>query len=120
MAAMMMIFVVFIVGVFYCLDALHGERRDRSILFWKSLPVSDLTTVLSKAALPFIATPVVMFAVMLAAHLIMLAVSSVVLLANGISPAALFAYLNFPFEWLGMARGLFVMTLWYAPIVGWL
>src|SRR6267143_6350014 len=38
-AAMMMIFVVFIVGAFYCLDALHGERRDRSILFWKSLPV---------------------------------------------------------------------------------
>ncbi len=31
------------------LDALHGERRDRSILFWKSLPVSDLTTVLAKA-----------------------------------------------------------------------
>ena len=40
----------FIVAVFYCLDALHGERRDRSILFWKSLPVSDLTTVLSKAS----------------------------------------------------------------------
>ena len=42
-AAMIMIFVVFIVGAFYCLDALYGERRDRSILFWKSLPVSDLT-----------------------------------------------------------------------------
>src|SRR6266404_9559956 len=42
-AAIMMIFTVFIVGVFYCLDALHGERRDRTILFWKSLPVSDLT-----------------------------------------------------------------------------
>src|SRR5262249_18410489 len=38
-----------IVGVFYCLEALHGERRDRSILFWKSLPVSDLTAVLAKA-----------------------------------------------------------------------
>ncbi len=37
-AAMMLIFTVFIVGVFYCLDALYGERRDRSILFWKSLP----------------------------------------------------------------------------------
>ena len=47
-AAMMLIFTAFIVGTFYCLDALHGERRDRSILFWKSLPVSDLTTVLSK------------------------------------------------------------------------
>jgi ABC-2 type transport system permease protein len=45
MAAMMIMFTVFIVGVFYCLDALYGERRDRSILFWKSLPVSDATTV---------------------------------------------------------------------------
>src|SRR5438067_889731 len=42
--AMMLIFTAFIVGVFYCLDALHGERRDRSVLFWKSVPVSDLTT----------------------------------------------------------------------------
>ncbi len=47
--AMMLMFTAFLVGVFYCLDALHGERRDRSILFWKSLPVSDFTTVLSKA-----------------------------------------------------------------------
>src|SRR5688572_27289062 len=42
----------FIVSVFYCLDALHAERRDRSILFWKSLPVSDRTTVLAKASIP--------------------------------------------------------------------
>ena len=42
----------FLVAIFYCLDALYGERRDRSILFWKSLPISDLTTVLSKASVP--------------------------------------------------------------------
>ena len=59
MAAMIMIFIVFIVGVFYCLDALHGERRDRSILFWKSLPVSDLTTVLSKVTIPLVVLPLV-------------------------------------------------------------
>src|SRR5260370_42562485 len=59
LAAMMMIFIVFIVGVFYCLDALHGERRDRSILFWKSLPVSDLTTVLSKVTIPLVVLPLV-------------------------------------------------------------
>src|SRR5262245_39448909 len=41
-----------IVSVFYCLDALYGERRDRSILFWKSLPVSDVTAVLAKLAIP--------------------------------------------------------------------
>src|SRR5258707_841699 len=34
-----LLFIAFLVGIFYCLDALHGERRDRSVLFWKSLPV---------------------------------------------------------------------------------
>src|SRR5437660_7568701 len=70
-AAMMMIFVVFIVGVFYCLDALHGERRDRSILFWKSLPVSDLTTVLSKAIIPLAVLPAIAFALTVCVQLIM-------------------------------------------------
>ena len=53
----------FIVSVFYCLDALYGERRDRSILFWKSLPVSDLTTVLAKASIPFVVLPLLTFAI---------------------------------------------------------
>src|SRR3982751_1397731 len=56
-AAMMFIFTAFIIGVFYCLDALHGERRERSILFWKSLPVSDFTTVLSKAVVALVVIP---------------------------------------------------------------
>lgn len=42
---------------FYCLSALHDDRRDRSILFWKSLPVSDLQTVLSKAAIALLVAP---------------------------------------------------------------
>ena len=58
-----------VVWVFYCLDALHGERRDRSILFWKSLPVSDLTTVLSKAAIPLVVMPFVTFVVTAALQL---------------------------------------------------
>ncbi len=72
MAAMMMLFTVFIVGVFYCLDALHGERRDRSILFWKSLPVSDLTTVLSKITIPLVILPLIAFAFIVCVQLIML------------------------------------------------
>ena len=54
MAAGLLMLDLLIVGVFYCLDALHGERRDRSMLFWKSLPVSDLTTVLAKASIPLV------------------------------------------------------------------
>src|SRR6266566_2247836 len=52
-----------IVSVFYCLDALLSERRDRSILFWKSLPVSDVTTVLVKASIPLLILPVLVSAV---------------------------------------------------------
>src|SRR3954464_9665858 len=65
-AAMMIMFTAFIVGVFYCLDALHGERRDRSILFWKSLPVSDLTAVSAKAIIPVVVLKVVTFVVIIA------------------------------------------------------
>ena len=52
-AGLMMV-TTMLVNVFYCADALYGERRDRSILFWKSLPVSDLTTVLAKASIPLV------------------------------------------------------------------
>src|SRR6267378_5080697 len=72
LAAMMMIFIAFIVGVFYCLDALHGERRDRSILFWKSLPVSDLTTVLSKVTIPLAVLPLIILATIMATQLVIL------------------------------------------------
>ena len=78
-AAMMMIFTAFIVGVFYCLDALHGERRDRSILFWKSLPVSDLTTVLSKVIIPLVILPLVTFAIIVGDAVCHAAWTSVVL-----------------------------------------
>src|SRR6267143_6655386 len=86
-AAMMLIFTVFIVGVFYCLDALYGERRDRSILFWKSLPVSDLTTVLSKVSIPLLVLPLVTFAIIVATHLVMMLWTSLLLISHGMSPA---------------------------------
>jgi len=119
-AAMMMIFVVFIVGVFYCLDALHGERRDRSILFWKSLPVSDLTTVLSKITIPLVIMPLIAFALVVCVQVIMLLMSSVNLLAHGVSPATTFAHFPVFQNWLVMLYGLIAIALWHAPIYGWL
>src|SRR5207248_9778315 len=84
-AAMALILTAFIVGVFYCLDALHSERRDRSILFWKSLPVSDLTTVLSKATIPLVVLPVIIFAIIILLQFLMLLWSSAVLLSSGLA-----------------------------------
>ena len=120
MAAMMMIFVIFIVGVFYCLDALHGERRDRSILFWKSLPVSDLTTLLSKITIPLVILPVIAFALVVCVQVIMLLMTSANLLMHGMSPATTFAHIPVFQNWLVMLYGLVAIALWHAPIYGWL
>jgi ABC-2 type transport system permease protein len=119
-AAMMMIFTVFIVGVFYCLDALHGERRDRSILFWKSLPVSDLTTVLSKALIPLAVLPVISFALVVCVQVIMILETSVVLIFHGMSPATTWTLIPFFQNWATLLYGLAVIAIWHAPIYGWL
>jgi len=120
MAAMMMIFTAFIVGIFYCLDALHGERRDRSILFWKSLPVSDLTTVLSKASIPLVVLPLLAFSITVCVQVIMLLMSSVNLAMHGVSPATTWAHFPVFQNWLVLLYGLVALALWHAPIYGWL
>src|SRR6266581_7015095 len=117
-AAMMMIFVVFIVGVFYCLDALYGERRDRSILFWKSLPVSDLTTVLSKFAIPLVILPLLSFAIAVVTQFVMLLWSSVVLLSSGLAGTT-WTRFNLFQQSLIVLYGLVAIALWHAPIYGW-
>src|SRR5213596_3272027 len=119
LAAMMMIFVVFIVGVFYCLYALYGERRDRSILFWKSLPVSDLTTVLSKASIPLVILPLVTFVIIIATQFVMLLWSSVVLLTSGLAGTT-WTRFNLLEQSLILLYSLIALALWHAPIYGWL
>jgi ABC-2 type transport system permease protein len=109
----------FIVSIFYSLETLHGERRDRSILFWKSLPVSDLTTVLSKASIPLVVLPLVGFAIIVATELIMLLLGSLVLMGRGLDVATLWTPV---FRmWLMLLYHLVtVHMLWYAPMYGWL
>src|SRR5208283_3859705 len=79
----------FIVSVFYSLDALHGERRDRSILFGKSLPVSDLTTVLSKASIPLVVLPLLAFTITVALQFIMRMVNVAAAVLSGVGKATL-------------------------------
>jgi ABC-2 type transport system permease protein len=117
--AMMLIFTAFIVGVFYCLDALHGERRDRSILFWKSLPVSDLTTLLSKATIPSVILPLVTFAITVATQFVMLLWTSVLLIIHGMSPGSTWTNFSLFQQSLILLYGLIAIALWHAPIYGW-
>src|SRR2546422_4783332 len=118
--ALMLMAISFLVAVFYCLDALYGERRARSILFWKSLPVSDSTTVLSKMSIPVVVVPLVTFAITVAAHIAMLLLSSAILLARGTSGAALGNAVPLTHIWLMLFTHLMLgHGLWYAPIYAW-
>src|SRR5437660_7350927 len=118
-AAGMMMLTTLAVGVFYSLDALYGERRDRSILFWKSLPVSDLTTVLSKAITPVVILPLVTFAIIVATHFVMLLWSSVVLLTSGLAGTT-WTRFNLLEQSVILLYSLIALALWHAPIYGWL
>jgi ABC-2 type transport system permease protein len=111
----------FIVGIFYSLDTLYGERRDRSILFWKSLPVSDLITVLSKLAIPLAILPLFSFVLTIATQLIMLLLSIALLVGSGVNIATLL--IQAPFVHVSLVLLYHIVTvhgLWYAPIYGWL
>ena len=120
-AALLLMGTTLIVAVFYCLDALHGERRDRSILFWKSLPVSDFATVLSKASIPLVVLPLLTFAIIIATQWIMLLLSTAVLLGSGLTVATLWTQLPwFQISLMLLFHLLAVHALYYAPIYGWL
>ncbi len=121
LAALMIMGTTLIVAIFYCLDALYAERRDRSILFWKSLPVSDLITVLSKAIIPIFILPVVTFVVTIAVWCIMLVLSSAALLGNNMSGSLAGPHL--PMLWMSLMLLYHLVCmhgLWYAPMYGWL
>ncbi|HEY2170811.1 MAG TPA: ABC transporter permease [Candidatus Angelobacter sp.] len=120
-AAALIMGTALLVGIFYSLDALYGERRDRSILFWKSMPVSDLTTVLSKLAIPLVIIPVLSFAIAVVTQFIMLLLASTVLVGSGANIAALWTQQSvFRFSLELFYHMLTVHGLWYAPLYAWL
>jgi ABC-2 type transport system permease protein len=118
--ALVMDMVLGIVAFFYALDSLYSDRRDRSVLFWKSLPLSDAETVLSKFAVAAILIPLVALAASLVAQLVVAAGGSArIALAGGAGgalwqPEALVGGFGVAFLWCVTA------ILWYAPIVGYL
>jgi ABC-2 type transport system permease protein len=104
---------------FYTLDALYGERRDRSILFWRSLPISDTATVLSKVVVGALLIPGVAAIAAFATEAILLAIAT----AKAASVVPMMAYVWSPAVWGAWAVALVYLTLasalWYLPAVGW-
>jgi ABC-2 type transport system permease protein len=120
-AAGLLMVTAMIVGALYCLDALYGERRDRSILFWKSLPVSDTTTVLSKASIPLVILPLISYTLTVVTQFIMLLLNSAVLAENGMSVSRYWEQVSFFQMSMMLFYHLFtVHVLGHAPFYGWM
>lgn len=106
---------------FYAMDALYSDRRDRSVLFWKSLPVSDVETVMSKVVTACVVIPLAAFAGAVIGQLLVYAVIGVKLAGTGLPLAQ---YMWLPQTWLpaiGVTLyGTFAVMLWSVPLVGWL
>ena len=110
-----------LVGIFYSLEALYGERRERSILFWKSMPVSDLTTVLAKVAIPVVVLPLLSFAITVVTQFLMLMLHSVILFGTGLTLGTIWTESSFIHASVMLLYHIVtVHGLWYAPIYGWL
>jgi ABC-2 type transport system permease protein len=107
--------------LFYLSGSLYDDRKDRSILFWKSLPVSDSMTVASKLLTACLLVPgMFLFAIVLT-HLVLLLFATVLSLLAGLNPITTFWLpASLPRLWTVMALGLIVQALWLLPVYAWI
>ena len=119
-AAILVLGTAMLVSIFYSIDAMHAERRDRSILFWKSLPVSDLTTVLAKTIVALGVIPLAAFVLTIATQFIILLLGSIGMLIGGQGAGSLWTptvLLRPPLMLL--YHIVTVHIFWYAPFYAW-
>jgi ABC-2 type transport system permease protein len=113
--------VLFIVLFFFFTGSLYDDRKDRSVLFWKSMPVSDLETVASKLVFGVLVAPLFMIGAMIVGQIVLLFAGGVLLMAHGGSAWNLMWAHTHPFPVWGqilVVQG--VQALFLLPLFGWL
>ncbi len=112
-----MSFVVF----FYLLGALYDDRKDRSILFWKSLPASDTLTIASKLLTAMVLIPLSFLAVLILTHIVTGLILAITIATAEGNPWSLFIAHTSPLKVWGMiAASWFAAAIWALPMYGWL
>ncbi|MSQ98003.1 MAG: hypothetical protein EXR85_01705 [Xanthomonadales bacterium] len=110
-------FVVF----FYLLGALYDDRKDRSILFWKSMPASDVQTVASKLLAAMVLVPLIFWVVFVITQVLMLITASIMVLSVGGNPWTLFISVLNPLKpWFLVLCSYLAASIWFLPLYGWL
>ena len=104
----------------YCLSALSAERNDKSILFWRSLPITDTETVVSKLLTALVVAPLLVAGIVIATQVVLLVLASLAILVGGGSPVdLLLGPLPFVQIWVLVLWIFITGSLWVAPLVAW-
>ncbi len=107
-----------ILTIFYCLDSLYAERKNKSILFWRSLPITDAETVISKTLTAAVAIPFIGLAVIIVTHLVVLVLVGMFVSFQGGSSIFLIWRSAPLFDvWSGMF--IILLPIWFSPFIGW-
>ena len=109
-----------VLTVFYTLDSLYAERKDKSILFWRSLPVTDAETVIAKLLTALLLIPAVAVIAIIATHLVNLLITSAWVSMRG-GDAGVLIWGSVPLfdNWLALTISIFGMAIWMSPFLGW-
>lgn len=109
-----------ILTIFYALDSLYAERKNKSILFWRSLPITDAETVISKLLTAVLAIPLIAFVVIVVTHLLVLLIAGIFISIEGGSSLFL-VWKSAPiFDfWAGLLIISLLLPIWFSPFIGW-
>ena len=114
-------YVYFIVLVFVLLGALYDDRKDRTVLFWKSVPVTDTETVLSKLITAVWLAPAATIAMVLAVQVFLLTViSGFAATHETLSIWPIWANSGLVIGLVELLAGYLIQGLWALPVTGWL
>ena len=109
------------VSVHYLLGALFSDRKDRSILFWKSMPVSEWEEVLAKFAVALVVAPAVYIAVSVVMQFAYILLAMLMAHRMEMDPMeAIVDKIEFGGLFLNQLGGWLITALWVAPLYAWL
>lgn len=110
-----------VVVFFYLLGALYDDRKDRSILFWKSLPASDSLTVASKLLTAMVVIPLIFWVVYVLTQIATGVIGAIMVMIAGENPWTLYLGLSQPFKaWFMVLASWLAHSIWALPLYGWL
>ena len=114
------VLVMFFGIVSYSLGTFYEERKDKSITFWRSLPVSDGLTILSKVFVACFVAPLIVLPALIVLHLVALLSASFFLMSSDIVSFGWVWDGSSIIDWLRVIVSLWTQAIWLLPIISWL